>query len=246
MTTFAKPFAALGLLLLYPATALPQYDPASAPTDSSAAVVVDGTPSTAAPAPPPPSVTPPAPPVQVQAPVQTPPPRGQWVYTQQYGWIWMPYADNYTYVPADGYGAPYAYVYYPTYGWTWLVAPWIWGYGPWPYFGVYGPASFGWYGHSWWRYPSRWTYAPPRAGFGATWSSPYRAGYRSGAVFSGASATPFRRAVGGGGAGFAPRASGGGAGFAPHASGGGAGFAPRASGGGRGWGGGHGGHAGRR
>ena len=85
---------------------------------------------------------------------------GQWVYTQQYGWVWMPYGDAYSYVPPDGEGEPYEYVYYPDYGWTWIVAPWIWGFGPWPYFGVFGPAHFGWYGHGWWRSPWRWRYRP--------------------------------------------------------------------------------------
>lgn len=86
---------------------------------------------------------------------------GQWVYTEQYGWIWMPYSDAYTSVPADGYGQPYQYVYYPAYSaWSWVVAPWIWGIGPWPYFGAYGPVHYGWYGHGWWRTPTHWHYAP--------------------------------------------------------------------------------------
>ncbi len=83
-------------------------------------------------------------------------PAGEWVNTEQYGWVWMPYGDDYTSVPDDGYGAPYMYVYYPSYGWTWLAAPWVWGLGPWPVFGVYGPVHFGWYGHGWWRTPDRW------------------------------------------------------------------------------------------
>lgn len=86
---------------------------------------------------------------------------GQWIFAQQYGWIWMPYGDAYSYVPSDGYGSPYAYVYYPVDArWTWIAAPWIWGIGPWPYFGAFGPARFAWYGHGWWRNPSRWHYAP--------------------------------------------------------------------------------------
>ncbi len=51
-------------------------------------------------------------------------PPGEWVWTEQYGWVWMPYADAYTAVPPDGYGEPYMYVYGPTFGWSWLVAPW--------------------------------------------------------------------------------------------------------------------------
>jgi hypothetical protein len=87
-------------------------------------------------------------------------PAGQWVYTEQYGWVWMPYGDSYSYVPPDGQGEPYEYVYYPSSGWTWVGAPWIWGYGAWPYFGVYGPGRFGWYSHGWWRTPGRWHFNP--------------------------------------------------------------------------------------
>jgi hypothetical protein len=83
-------------------------------------------------------------------------PEGQWVYTQQYGWVWMPYGDAFTYVPPDGYGEPYEYVYATPYGWTWVVAPWVWGWGPWPFFGVHGAFRFAWFGHGWWRSPWRW------------------------------------------------------------------------------------------
>jgi hypothetical protein len=31
----------------------------------------------------------------------TVPPAGQWVYTSQYGWLWLPYQQDYTYVDAD-------------------------------------------------------------------------------------------------------------------------------------------------
>jgi hypothetical protein len=93
-------------------------------------------------------------------------PPGQWVYTQQYGWVWMPYADAYTYLPPDESGEPYMYVYGPAFGWSWVVAPWVWGGGPWPYFGIHGAWHFGWYshgwyshgwyGHGWWGHPGRW------------------------------------------------------------------------------------------
>jgi hypothetical protein len=76
--------------------------------------------------------------------VAPPPGNGQWVYTAQYGWIWMPYGASYTYAAAGAY--PDMYVYYPAYGWRWVVAPWVWGIGPRPYFGVYGWARYGWYG----------------------------------------------------------------------------------------------------
>src|SRR4051812_25628130 len=52
----------------------------------------------------PPEQLPPPPEQQVQqaAPQAAPqafqqgPATGQWVYTQQYGWVWMPYGDQYT------------------------------------------------------------------------------------------------------------------------------------------------------
>ncbi|HEX9401946.1 MAG TPA: hypothetical protein VF912_17685 [Anaeromyxobacter sp.] len=109
----------------------------------------------------PPSAIPPAPPrAQAPAPQQAPVPPGQWVYTAQYGWIWMPYSDAYTYAPPNGYGEPYMYVYYPVYGWTWLAAPWVWGWGPWPAFGLRGPAFFAWYGWGGWRQPWRTHFHP--------------------------------------------------------------------------------------
>jgi hypothetical protein len=107
-------------------------------------------PPTSAPALPP---APPAPPPEqesveptpgVAVPTQ-PASQGQWVYTDQYGWIWMPFAQSYTYLPTTG-AVPQMYVYYPSVGWTWVVAPWVWGLGPQPYFGVVGPARFVWWG----------------------------------------------------------------------------------------------------
>jgi hypothetical protein len=95
------------------------------------------------------------------APQQAIPP-GQWVYTQQYGWVWMPYAEGYVSYPPDAGGDPYMFVYYPTFGWTWVVAPWVWGWGPWPYFGVRGPWLFAWYGWGWWRSPRHWQLTHPR------------------------------------------------------------------------------------
>ncbi len=65
---------------------------------------------------------------------------GQWVYTNQYGWVWMPYGNSYTYVrrlaamrqtctsitrPSVGAGS---------------LRPRVWGWGPMPFFGVYGTA----------------------------------------------------------------------------------------------------------
>src|SRR4051812_37695313 len=96
----------------------------------------------AQPSTPPPTQQPPAPPSSVPpppqqeaeaAPAAPAPTNGQWVYTQQYGWLWMPYGDQYTYEPGSEDAEPYAYVYYPSYGWSWLAAPWVWGWGVSPY-----------------------------------------------------------------------------------------------------------------
>jgi len=132
-------------------------------------------PTTAAPsqAPPVPPEQPPLPPGQGQAPQQiqqTASPAqgagaGQWVDTNQYGWIWMPYGEQYTYEGTADDTSPYSYAYYPSYGWMWLAAPWVWGWGAYPYFGALGPSGFGWY---------RGLY---RAGYG--WGG-YRGGGRGG------------------------------------------------------------------
>ena len=50
--------------------------------------------------PPPPPEAPPQP--ESSAPAAAPAPDGQWVFTAQYGWVFMPYADNYTYMPSSG------------------------------------------------------------------------------------------------------------------------------------------------
>lgn len=91
-----------------------------------------------------------APPV-VAAPVT---PSGQWVYTRQYGWLYMPYAQNYTYVPPAG--PPSMFVYYPARGWRWVHAPWVLGVGPVPYWGPHGYVSFAWYARPWFARPVRW------------------------------------------------------------------------------------------
>src|SRR5882724_1245628 len=71
-------------------------------------------------------------------------PTGQWVYTETYGWIWVP--ANSVSTAEDG--VPYVYLYTPRYGWTWYVSPWGEGryhYGPW----VRHPwAPVGWH-HGW-------------------------------------------------------------------------------------------------
>jgi hypothetical protein len=139
-------------------------------------------PPTAAPeqAPPEPPAQPPALPAQAQVqPAQPqdgapsaaqPVNAGQWVYTSEYGWVWMPYGAQYTYEGTQSDSTPYSYVYYPSYGWTWLAAPWVWGWGSYPWFGVAGPWRFGWYrglyhaGYGWGRY--RGGYAGAHSGYG--------------------------------------------------------------------------------
>src|SRR5215813_1986269 len=63
--------------------------------------------------PPPPESAPPPPPAGVSAPpeptappqaerVNVPPTDGQWVYTAQYGWLWMPFGQQFIHVPQGG------------------------------------------------------------------------------------------------------------------------------------------------
>jgi hypothetical protein len=91
-----------------------------------------------------PTNPPTAPPAVEPAPAST----GQWVYTAQQGWIWIPYAQSYTYVTADG-SVAYEYVYYPTFGWRWVPSPWVLGIGPAPFWGGRGYVRFAWYAHPW-------------------------------------------------------------------------------------------------
>ncbi|HEX8796645.1 MAG TPA: hypothetical protein VF765_37095 [Polyangiaceae bacterium] len=65
---------------------------------------------------------------------------GQWVWTAQYGWVWVP-AET---APLAVQGEPYVYLYTPTYGWTWFDSPWGW-YGPGGGWGWARP----WYGSDW-------------------------------------------------------------------------------------------------
>lgn len=97
------------------------------------------------PPPPPPPSARPKPPADLERERPRAEEGGQWVYTDQYGWVWMPYGEGFTHLPASG-GTPHMYLYYPEVGWTWVLAPWLWGWGPRPYFGVLGPRYFGWWG----------------------------------------------------------------------------------------------------
>jgi hypothetical protein len=129
-------------------------------SEDAAEVKPEGNPPAEAPPPLPQSV--PAPPNATQAPAASAAPAaaGQWIYTRQYGWTWMPYGDEYVYTPSDEAADPYAYVYLPATGWAWMAAPWIWGTGPFPYYGAYG----GWRYH-WYRGPGFHVRAPERPVF---------------------------------------------------------------------------------
>ncbi len=131
------------------------------------------TPAPQDPPPPPPGDRPDPPSDPPQSPPGQEAPKGQWVHTSQYGWVWMPYGNDYTNVPADG-GTPNMYVYYPEVGWSWVLAPWLWGWGPRPYFGAVGWGYFGWYGVG--------------MGHWYGWGGPYyRAGYYGRGYFRGGS-----------------------------------------------------------
>jgi hypothetical protein len=119
----------------------------------------------APPTPPPPDAAPEGqpppeapPPPQESQPMAQPSagPGGQWVETNQYGRVWIPYGQQYTYIPGDPQVYPYQYVYYPAYGWRWIVAPWVYGYGPSPVWGPMGPRHFVWYSRPWFRVGGYW------------------------------------------------------------------------------------------
>jgi hypothetical protein len=74
---------------------------------------------------------------------------GEWVYTTQYGWVWMPYDQQYTHVVETS-GVAYTFVFYPGFGWRWVLSPWVFGLGPRPYF-AHGPGRFAWYARPWFR-----------------------------------------------------------------------------------------------
>jgi hypothetical protein len=107
------------------------------------ATAVPDTQPPAEPIPGPPAASPPPPVVTAPALAAPAAPAGQWVYTDQYGWIWEPYGLPYTSVNEN---VAYTYAYYPAHGWRWLYSPWVIGFGPEPYWGVRGRARFSWYG----------------------------------------------------------------------------------------------------
>jgi hypothetical protein len=99
---------------------------------------------------------------------------GQWVYTGQYGWVWMPYDSADTYVPTNG-APPEMYVYYPSAGWVWIAAPWVWGLGPRPYF-VFSTARYVWWGRGfgrWYGFAPKYSSWGPRGYWvGGRWTAP--------------------------------------------------------------------------
>ncbi len=115
------------------------------------------------------------------APTAPPPAAGQWVYTNQYGWVWMPYGQQYVDEGVYGAETPFQYVYTVNLGWTWCAAPWLWGWGPYPWFGRLGPYRFGWYrglyrsGYGWGHYRGGYSRGVVRGG------GYYRGGYSRGA-----------------------------------------------------------------
>ena len=133
------------------APALAQTEPPPPPPDE---VQPTAPPPASQPPPPPPSAPPTAQPIEppqvtantAPAPSSVP---GEWVYTAQYGWVWMPYDQQYTHV-IDTSGVAYMFVYYPAFGWRWVLSPWVFGLGPWPHF-IHGPGHFAWYAHPWFR-----------------------------------------------------------------------------------------------
>lgn len=166
------------LLLSLPLLAAAQVTgPENAPPP--AAVEPPAPPPESAPPPPPETPAPPSAGPSVPPQVETtaaPPSDGQWVYTAQYGWVWMPYGEGYAYLPAGG-AVPDMYVYYPAFGWRWVVAPWVWGLGPQPYFGVHGVVRFVWWGRGFGRW---YGFAPRYVGWGgrgywagARWVAPH-------------------------------------------------------------------------
>jgi hypothetical protein len=72
-------------------------------------------------------------------------PTGQWVYTTDYSWVWVPEASSTTVVE----GVPYVHLYTRAHGWNWYVSPWGVGayhYGQW----VTHPwRPSGWQGGDW-------------------------------------------------------------------------------------------------
>jgi hypothetical protein len=175
MKTFVPTLFASTALLLAPMRAWPEEDTvAQKPQTQTAAP--QAAPAERPPAPPAEAPPPPVGPEKEARPAPEPPatPSGQWVYTQQYGWVWAPYGSQYS---TEGTGGTYVYVYYPAVGWTWLVSPFAWDWWPWPYYRPYGYWGSYWpWGHRWFgpRYGPGWR-GYPWPGHRGTWPAPPRA-----------------------------------------------------------------------
>src|SRR5690349_13655463 len=96
-------------------------------------------------------LSPPPAPSGIATPAETPL-QGQWIYTDAYGWIWVPADATPQLVGAE----PYVYLYTPLYGWTWYVSPW-------------GPRPF--YLGSWVHH----AYHAPHVWLGGRWIAPHLA-----------------------------------------------------------------------
>ncbi len=69
---------------------------------------------------------------------------GQWFYTEYYGWVFVPYGDQYVSLATDFDPVAYAYVYRLGGGWAWLAAPWL-GADPYLIIGSVQPSQVGWH-----------------------------------------------------------------------------------------------------
>jgi hypothetical protein len=181
-------FAGLPLSAAAPAALAQDSESAAPPPNEEPPSEMPPPPPSELPAPPEPQIAPPesaASGAPIDAPAPTPMPEGQWVFTTQYGWVFMPYAQDYTYVPAAGY--PFMYVYYPRYGWRWLNAPWVYGVGPHPYWGARGYGYFAWHAHPWFARRGAGYRAGPAAGYrgGASYRAAPGASYRAPAAHGG-------------------------------------------------------------
>jgi hypothetical protein len=97
--------------------------------------------------------------------------------------VWIPYDRQFVYVPGDPQVFPEQYVYYPVYGWRWVVAPWVYGYGPQPWWGPRGVVVFSWYAHPWFRVGGYWGWGGYRGwGYYRGWMGPRAWGARGWAM----------------------------------------------------------------
>ena len=79
-----------------------------------------------------------SPPVPEQ---ETAVPKGDWVMTSQYGWLYLPFSKRYASVVGE---SGWLYAFGPLRGWHWLEAPWLLGKGPAPRFNMANEERFAW------------------------------------------------------------------------------------------------------